>query len=81
MFFAANRTGARHYPADRTILAFIVMAWRQDRVAALSAPYAAWVGFACEYYGAIFALNKGGRIISDDERYLNGGCAAAREQA
>jgi hypothetical protein len=40
------------------ILAFIVMAWGRDRVAAwLFAPNAAWVGFASVLNGAIFALN------------------------
>ncbi len=40
------------------ILGFIVMAWRQDRVAAwLFVPYAAWVAFASVLNAAIFALN------------------------
>ncbi len=40
------------------IVAFIVAAWRQDRIAAwLFAPYAAWVAFATALNGAILALN------------------------
>jgi tryptophan-rich sensory protein len=40
------------------ILAFVVMVWRQDRVAALLfVPYAAWVAFASVLNAAIFALN------------------------
>jgi tryptophan-rich sensory protein len=41
-----------------TIVAFIVMCWRQDRVAAwLFLPYAAWVAFASVLNAAILALN------------------------
>jgi tryptophan-rich sensory protein len=61
VFFAAHRIGlalAIILLMLAAILAFIVMAWRQDRVAAwLFAPYAAWVGFASVLNGAIFALN------------------------
>jgi tryptophan-rich sensory protein len=40
------------------ILAFIVTAWRLDRVAAwLFAPYAAWVAFASLLNGSIWMLN------------------------
>ena len=40
------------------ILAFIVTAWRQDRVAAwLFVPYAAWVAFASLLNGSIWMLN------------------------
>jgi benzodiazapine receptor len=40
------------------ILAFIVVSWRGDRVAALLfAPYAAWVAFATLLNAAIVALN------------------------
>ena len=40
------------------ILAFIVMAWRKDRVAAwLFVPYAAWVSFASVLNAAIWMLN------------------------
>ena len=40
------------------ILAFIVTAWRLDRVAAwLFVPYAAWVAFASLLNGSIWMLN------------------------
>ena len=40
------------------ILAFLVMSWRQSRVAAwLFAPYAAWVAFAAVLNGSIWLLN------------------------
>jgi tryptophan-rich sensory protein len=40
------------------ILAFIITAWRQDRVAAwLMVPYAAWVAFASALNASIFVLN------------------------
>jgi len=40
------------------ILAFIIMSWRQDRIAAwLFTPYAAWVAFASVLNGAIWLLN------------------------
>ncbi len=41
-----------------SILVFIAMAWRRDRVAALLfVPYAAWVAFATALNAAIVALN------------------------
>lgn len=41
-----------------TIVAFIVTAWRQDRLAAwLFVPYAAWVAFASVLNGSILMLN------------------------
>lgn len=41
-----------------SIAAFIIVSWRQDRVAALLfAPYAAWVGFASVLNGALLFLN------------------------
>jgi len=40
------------------ILGFMVVAWREDRVASgLFAPYVAWVGFAAVLNGAILLLN------------------------
>ena len=40
------------------ILAFIAIAWRQDRLAAwLFVPYAAWVAFASMLNASIVALN------------------------
>ena len=40
------------------IIAFIVTAWRQDRLAAwLFVPYAAWVAFASALNGSILMLN------------------------
>jgi tryptophan-rich sensory protein len=40
------------------ILAFLVVSWRQNRVAAwLFAPYAAWVAFAAVLNGSIWLLN------------------------
>lgn len=40
------------------ILAFIALAWRRDRTAALLfVPYAAWVAFASTLNGAIWQLN------------------------
>ena len=40
------------------ILAFIVMRWQRDRVAALLfTPYAAWVAFATLLNGSIWYLN------------------------
>lgn len=41
-----------------TILAFLAVSWRKDRVAAwLFVPYAAWVAFASLLNAAIFVLN------------------------
>lgn len=41
-----------------TIIGFIIVAWRQDRVASLLfVPYAAWVTFASVLNGAIWLLN------------------------
>ena len=41
-----------------TVIGFIVMTWRQDRVASvLFVPYAAWVAFASALNGAIWLLN------------------------
>jgi tryptophan-rich sensory protein len=60
-FFAAHRIGLAFVVVLlllAAILAFMVMSWRQDRVAAwLFAPYAAWVAFAAVLNGAIWALN------------------------
>jgi tryptophan-rich sensory protein len=61
VFFAAHQIG----PALvvillmlAAILAFIVTAWRLDRVAAwLFVPYAAWVAFASLLNGSIWMLN------------------------
>jgi benzodiazapine receptor len=60
-FFAAHRIGLALLVILlllAAILAFIIMSWRQDRVAAwLFAPYAAWVAFASVLNGAIWLLN------------------------
>jgi translocator protein len=41
-----------------TIIGFMVITWRQDRIASLLfAPYAAWVAFASVLNGAIWLLN------------------------
>jgi translocator protein len=60
-FFAAHRIGLALVVILlllAAIVAFIVMSWRQDRMAAwLFAPYAAWVAFASVLNGAIFGLN------------------------
>jgi len=60
VFFAAHRIGlalAVILLLLGAILAFIVMSWRQDRVAAwLFAPYAAWVGFASVLNASILVL-------------------------
>jgi benzodiazapine receptor len=60
-FFAAHQVGLALVVILlllAAILAFIVMAWRQDRFAEwLFTPYAAWVGFATVLNAAIFALN------------------------
>ena len=41
-----------------SIIGFIIIAWRQDKIASLLfAPYAAWVAFALVLNGAIWLLN------------------------
>jgi tryptophan-rich sensory protein len=41
-----------------TIVGFIIMTWRQDKIASLLfTPYAAWVAFASVLNGAIWLLN------------------------
>jgi benzodiazapine receptor len=61
VFFAAHEIGlalAIVLLMLATILAFIAMAWRQDRVTALLfLPYGIWVAFASVLNGAIFKLN------------------------
>jgi tryptophan-rich sensory protein len=61
VFFAAHRIGLALVVILlllAAIPAFIVMVWRQDRVAALMfAPYAAWVAFASVLNGALWTLN------------------------
>ena len=61
VFFAAHRIGLAVVVIPlmlAAILAFIVMAWRKDRVAAwLFVPYAAWVSFASVLNAAIWMLN------------------------
>lgn len=61
VFFAAYRIGLALIVILlllAAILAFIAVAWRQDRAAAwLFAPYAAWVLFASVLNGAIWLLN------------------------
>jgi len=61
VFFGAHRPGAALVIVVAllaTILAFIVMRWPRDRVAALCfTPYAAWVAFATLLNGAIWFLN------------------------
>jgi tryptophan-rich sensory protein len=60
-FFAAHRIGLALVVILlllATILAFIVAAWRQDRVAAwLFVPYAAWLAFASALNAAVLGLN------------------------
>jgi tryptophan-rich sensory protein len=60
-FFAAHRIGLALIVILlllAAIFAFIVTAWRQDRVAAwLFFPYAAWVAFASLLNGSIWMLN------------------------
>jgi len=60
-FFAAHRIGLALLVILlllAAILAFLVMSWRQSRVAAwLFAPYAAWVAFAAVLNGSIWLLN------------------------
>lgn len=61
VFFAAHRIGLALIVVLlllAAILAFIAVAWRQDRTAAwLFVPYAAWVLFASVLNGAIWLLN------------------------
>ena len=61
VFFAAHQIGlalAIILLLLAMILAFIGIAWRQDRVAAwLFGPYAVWVAFASVLNASIFALN------------------------
>ena len=61
VFFAAHRIGLALVVVLlllAAIVAFIVISWRQDRVAAwLFAPYAAWVAFASVLNGSILRLN------------------------
>ncbi|MBS0523905.1 MAG: tryptophan-rich sensory protein [Proteobacteria bacterium] len=61
VFFAAHRIGLALLVILlllAAIMAFIGLAWRQERVAGwLFLPYAAWVAFAAMLNGAIFALN------------------------
>ena len=60
-FFAAHRIGLALVIVLlllATIVAFILMCWRQDRVAAwLFVPYAAWVAFASVLNASILVLN------------------------
>jgi benzodiazapine receptor len=61
VFFAAHRIGLALFIILlmlAAIIAFIVLSWRQERIAAwLFVPYAAWVAFAAMLNGSIFALN------------------------
>ena len=61
VFFGAHRIGAALaviVALLATIIAFIVMAWPRDRIAALLfTPYAAWVAFATLLNGALWYLN------------------------
>jgi len=61
VFFAAHRIGLALLVILlllAAILAFLVMSWRQSRVAAwLFAAYAAWVAFAAVLNGSIWLLN------------------------
>jgi len=61
VFFAAHRIGLALLVILlllAAILAFLVVSWRQDRVAAwLFAPYAAWVAFAAVLNDSIWLLN------------------------
>jgi translocator protein len=61
VFFASHRIGLALVVILlllAAILAFMVMSWRQDRLASgLFAPYAAWVGFAAALNGSIWLLN------------------------
>lgn len=61
VFFRLHQTGAAFaviLTLLAVILAFIALAWRRDRTAALLfLPYAAWVAFASTLNGAIWQLN------------------------
>ena len=61
VFFGAHRIGgalAVIVALLAAIIAFIVMAWPRDRIAALLfTPYAAWVAFATLLNGALWYLN------------------------
>ena len=61
VFFAAHRIGLALLVILlllAAILAFLVMSWRQSRVAAwLFAPYASWAAFAAALNGSIWLLN------------------------
>jgi benzodiazapine receptor len=61
VFFTAHRIGLALLIILlllAAIVAFIALAWRQERVAAwLLVPYAAWVAFASALNGAILVLN------------------------
>lgn len=61
VFFGAQAVGAALVVVVlllATVLAFIAVAWREDRLAAaLFVPYALWVGFASLLNGAIYLLN------------------------
>jgi tryptophan-rich sensory protein len=60
-FFAAHLIGLALlvvFLLLAAVVAFIILSWRQDRVAAsLFAPYAAWVAFASVLNAAIWLLN------------------------
>jgi tryptophan-rich sensory protein len=61
VFFAAHQIGLAFgiiLLMLAAIIAFIALAWREERAAAwLFVPYAAWVAFAAMLNGAIFAVN------------------------
>lgn len=61
VFFGAQAVGAALVVVVlllATVLAFIAVVWREDRLAAaLFVPYALWVGFASLLNGAIHLLN------------------------
>jgi tryptophan-rich sensory protein len=63
VFFAAHRIGVALIVVLlmlATILGFVAIVWRLDRVAAsLFVPYGAWVAFASLLNGAIWMLNWG----------------------
>lgn len=61
VFFAAHRVALALFIVLlllAAVLAFIVVLWRQDRIAAwLFVPYAAWVAFALVLNASILVLN------------------------